>query len=172
VRSATEARLSPWTNPQIKAIVPSGQKAVFYRALLRNANRLGLPQVGLFASHPSRHPRAQDGAPSVVPVSRKFRKEGWAGRPKDLELYLLKSLDFFDKRNIFLPYLFTSKKHLSGTHQMSQWDDRIRVHQVWSELESLGPVIDQVLASENPDPELLPAVTRIRAVLAYAPKEL
>ena len=55
---------------------------------------------------------------------------------------------------------------------MNQWDDRIRTHQVWKEMENLGPVIDQVAGIDSPDSEAPAAIARIRAVLTYAGKRL
>ncbi len=55
---------------------------------------------------------------------------------------------------------------------MSQWTDRIRNHQVWQQLQSLGPAIDQAVAREGVDPDTVAALERLRAVLTFVGKRL
>jgi hypothetical protein len=55
---------------------------------------------------------------------------------------------------------------------MSQWDDRIRNHQVWQQMEALGPAIDQAVVREGIDAEVVGGLERIRAVLAFTGKRL
>jgi hypothetical protein len=55
---------------------------------------------------------------------------------------------------------------------MSEWDDRIRTHRVWTVMATLGPTIDSALAMENLAPGTVAALERIRAVLAYCGKRL
>jgi len=38
---------------------------------------------------------------------------------------------------------------------MSEWEDRIKTHNVWQQMESLGPAIDQTAAREAIDPQTI-----------------
>ena len=47
---------------------------------------------------------------------------------------------------------------------MNEWDQRIREHRVWSEMETLGPIIDSAIAIEDLTPETVAGLDRIRAM--------
>jgi len=55
---------------------------------------------------------------------------------------------------------------------MSQWTERVRNHQVWQQLTSLGPAIDQALARKENVPDALDGLERLRSVLTYCGKRL
>jgi hypothetical protein len=55
---------------------------------------------------------------------------------------------------------------------MSEWDRRIREHAVWGEMRALGPSIDKVLGSWRGDPDALPGLERMRAILTFCGKRL
>jgi hypothetical protein len=55
---------------------------------------------------------------------------------------------------------------------MNEWDERIRAHRVWTEMKTLGPIIDRATAAEDLAPETVAGLGRIRAVLAYCGKRL
>src|ERR1700722_4463367 len=55
---------------------------------------------------------------------------------------------------------------------MNEWDQRIREHRVWTEMNDLGPAIDSAIAVEDLTPEALLGLERLRAVLAYCGKRL
>jgi hypothetical protein len=55
---------------------------------------------------------------------------------------------------------------------MSQWDERIRSHRVWTEMGALGPKIDSAIAMDDLAPETTAGLERIRAILAYCGKRL
>jgi hypothetical protein len=55
---------------------------------------------------------------------------------------------------------------------MSEWIDRIKTHQVWQELATLGPVIDQAAAREGNDTPVIDSLERLRVVLAFCGKRL
>jgi len=55
---------------------------------------------------------------------------------------------------------------------MSQWTDRIKNHQVWQQLQSLGPAIDQAVGRDGLDSEVVDGLERLRAVLTLVGKRL
>lgn len=55
---------------------------------------------------------------------------------------------------------------------MSEWTDRVRTHQVWQELATLGPVIDQAAEREGNDTAVIDSLERLRAVLSFCGKRL
>src|SRR5262249_17830343 len=55
---------------------------------------------------------------------------------------------------------------------MSQWAERIRNHQVWQQMQSLGPIIAQAVARDGIDVTGIDGVERIRTVLAFIGKRL
>lgn len=55
---------------------------------------------------------------------------------------------------------------------MSLWIDRIKEHQIWSLLTTLGSTIDQSLQSEDIDSQSIEGIERVRAVLSFLGKRL
>src|SRR6266700_6241344 len=55
---------------------------------------------------------------------------------------------------------------------MSAWDDRIRTHRVWQEMQSLGLSVDAANSVEGLSPETSAGIERIRTVLTYCGKRL
>jgi hypothetical protein len=55
---------------------------------------------------------------------------------------------------------------------MSVWDDRIRNHQIWGEMERLGESIDRAEKTDTITAESRQALERLRAVLALCGKRL
>jgi len=55
---------------------------------------------------------------------------------------------------------------------MDPWDERIRGHRVWTEMETLGPAIDKALSIEGLAPETLADIKRLKAVLTYCGKRI
>lgn len=55
---------------------------------------------------------------------------------------------------------------------MNEWDERMRAHRVWSEMETLGPTIDSAIAMEGSTPETSAGIERLRAILTYCGKRL
>ncbi len=55
---------------------------------------------------------------------------------------------------------------------MSQWTERIKTHQIWTELNLLGPAIDQAAAREGNDITVIDGLERLRAVLGFCGKRL
>ena len=55
---------------------------------------------------------------------------------------------------------------------MNEWDERIRQHRVWREMESLGPVIDIALGVTPRTAQTVAGLERIKMVLAYGGKRL
>jgi hypothetical protein len=55
---------------------------------------------------------------------------------------------------------------------MSEWDERIRAHRVWTTMTTLGSTIDNAIAVEDLAPETVAGLERIRTVLAYCGKRL
>jgi len=55
---------------------------------------------------------------------------------------------------------------------MSEWDQRIREHRVFAEMQSLGPAIDSAIGVEGIEPEAFAGLERIRAILAFCGKRL
>jgi len=60
----------------------------------------------------------------------------------------------------------------TGRYAMSTWTDRIRNHEVWKELEALGPAIDKADSRWTTDAQSREGLQRIRAVLALCGKRL
>lgn len=55
---------------------------------------------------------------------------------------------------------------------MNEWDQRIREHRVWNEMETLGPTIDKAAAIKDISDEALLGIERLRSILAYLGKRL
>src|SRR5665213_2779996 len=55
---------------------------------------------------------------------------------------------------------------------MNEWDQRIRDHRVWAEMNNLGPAIDAASAVDGLSPETAIDLERIRVVLTYCGKRL
>ncbi|MDP2878649.1 MAG: hypothetical protein Q8N74_03855, partial [Sulfuricella sp.] len=55
---------------------------------------------------------------------------------------------------------------------MSQWSERIKTHQIWTELNLLGPSIDQAAAREGNDSTVIDGLERLRVVLGFCGKRL
>lgn len=55
---------------------------------------------------------------------------------------------------------------------MSQWSERIKTHQIWTELNLLGPAIDQAAAREGNDITVIDGLERLRAVHGFCGKRL
>lgn len=55
---------------------------------------------------------------------------------------------------------------------MSQWTERIKTHQIWTELNLLGPAIDQAASREGNDITVIDGLERLRAVLGFCGKRL
>lgn len=55
---------------------------------------------------------------------------------------------------------------------MSAWTDRIKNHQIWTILESLGPIIDQCLALEAASADAIEGLMRLKAVLVFVGRRL
>lgn len=55
---------------------------------------------------------------------------------------------------------------------MSIWTDRVKTHQLWQNLEALGPVIDQALAREGADTLALEGLNRLKVALAFVGRRL
>jgi len=55
---------------------------------------------------------------------------------------------------------------------MNEWDQRIREHRVWAEMQSLGPAIDAALGAETIDPEAAAGLERLKTILAYCGKRI
>ncbi|MGA7155414.1 MAG: hypothetical protein WBY53_01125 [Acidobacteriaceae bacterium] len=55
---------------------------------------------------------------------------------------------------------------------MSEWDERIREHRVWDELNQLGPNIDIALNLEDSPPDAAVGLERLKTVLAYSGKRI
>jgi hypothetical protein len=55
---------------------------------------------------------------------------------------------------------------------MSEWDDRIRTHRVWQEMQSLGQSVDAANSVEGLSPETSAGIERVRTVLTYCGKRL
>lgn len=55
---------------------------------------------------------------------------------------------------------------------MSAWKDRVKTHQLWQNLEALGPVIDQALSREDADSAAIDGLNRLKVVLAFVGRRL
>ncbi|WP_158819237.1 hypothetical protein [Granulicella sp. S156] len=55
---------------------------------------------------------------------------------------------------------------------MNQWDQRIKEHQIWAELQALGPLVDRALGIEDSLEESRPGIERLRTMLSYCGKRL
>lgn len=55
---------------------------------------------------------------------------------------------------------------------MNEWDERMRAHRVWREMETFGPTIDAASSIEGLAPEVLAGIERLRAILTYCGKRL
>ena len=55
---------------------------------------------------------------------------------------------------------------------MSIWTDRVKTHQLWQNLEALGPVIDQALAREGADTLALEGLNRLKIALTFVGRRL
>lgn len=55
---------------------------------------------------------------------------------------------------------------------MSEWEDRIRGHRVWNQMETLGPAIDDAISIEDLTPETIGGLERLKTVLTYCGKRL
>ena len=55
---------------------------------------------------------------------------------------------------------------------MNEWDQRIREHRVWAEMQALGPLIDEASRVEDLAPETIEGLERLRAILAYCGKRV
>jgi hypothetical protein len=50
---------------------------------------------------------------------------------------------------------------------MNEWDQRIRKHSVWGEMQSLGPTLDTALNVDEISPDSMAGIERLRAVLSF-----
>lgn len=55
---------------------------------------------------------------------------------------------------------------------MSQWVDRIRNHAVWTQMKTLGALLDQASGRDSIEPAQIDSIERLRAVLALTGKRL
>lgn len=55
---------------------------------------------------------------------------------------------------------------------MNQWDEGVKGHRIWADMQSLGPAIDDALRVDDSSPDKLPGLERIRASLAFCGKRL
>ena len=55
---------------------------------------------------------------------------------------------------------------------MSQWTERILSHNVWQQMTTLGPALDQAVAREGIDAPSIDGFERVRAVLAFTGRRL
>lgn len=55
---------------------------------------------------------------------------------------------------------------------MSTWTDRIRNHNIWQQLEMLGPTVDRALEREEPHPTAFASLNRMKTVLIITGKRL
>jgi len=55
---------------------------------------------------------------------------------------------------------------------MAQWADRFKNHQIWNQLQSLGPAIDDALKRESIEPQSTEGLTRLKAVLTFTGRRL
>ena len=66
----------------------------------------------------------------------------------------------------------TSGDFIKDELDMSQWTERIKTHPIWTELNLLGPVIDQAAAREGNDITVIDGLERLLAVLGFCGKRL
>lgn len=55
---------------------------------------------------------------------------------------------------------------------MGPWDERIRGHRIWTEMETLGPIIDKALSIDGITSETSADIERLKAVLTYCGKRI
>lgn len=55
---------------------------------------------------------------------------------------------------------------------MSQWTERYKDHSIWSQLQNLGPAIDDALKREGLEPQTAEGLARLKAVLAFTGRRL
>ena len=55
---------------------------------------------------------------------------------------------------------------------MSQWNDRIRNHPVWSALQNLGPIIDQGFSRAGNDASAVESLARLKSILIFIGRRL
>ena len=55
---------------------------------------------------------------------------------------------------------------------MNEWDQRIRQHRVFGEMQSLGPAIDTASSTEALSPEAVAGLERLKSILAFSGKRI
>jgi len=55
---------------------------------------------------------------------------------------------------------------------MSQWTERFQNHQLWKDLQTLGPILDNALSREGIDPQAIENINRIKSVLTFIGKRI